>query len=89
MNSDIEILKKKIIYRSNYRGTKEMDKLLGSFTNKYINDLTHDELLDLEKLLNIDDANLYNFYNGLITNIKFDDNNINYLFKNFKYKKID
>ena len=82
-------LKKKIIYRSNYRGTKEMDKLLGSFTNKYINDLTHAELLDLEKLLNIDDANLYNFYNGLITNIKFDDNNINYLFKNFKYKKID
>ena len=89
MNSDIEILKKKIIYRSNYRGTKEMDKLLGSFTNKYINDLTHDELLDLEKLLNIDDANLYNFYNGLITNIKFDDNNINYLFKNFKYKRND
>ena len=66
-----------------------MDKLLGSFTNKYINDLTHDELLDLEKLLNIDDANLYNFYNGLITNIKFDDNNINYLFKNFKYKRND
>ena len=89
MNSDIEILKKKIIYRSNYRGTKEMDKLLGSFTNKYINDLSHDELLDLEKLLNIDDANLYNFYNGLITNIKFDDNNINYLFKNFKYKRND
>ena len=29
MNSDIEQLKKKIIYRSNYRGTKEMDKLLG------------------------------------------------------------
>ena len=36
MDTDIEQLKKKIIYRSNYRGTKEMDKLLGSFTNKYI-----------------------------------------------------
>ena len=27
---------KKIIYRSNYRGTKEMDNLLGEFTKKYI-----------------------------------------------------
>ena len=29
MNFNIDELKKKIIYRSNYRGTKEMDKLLG------------------------------------------------------------
>ena len=34
MTIDIEQIKKKIIYRSNYRGTKEMDKLLGAFTNK-------------------------------------------------------
>ena len=82
---NIEQLKKKIIYRSNYRGTKEMDKLLGAFTNKYINELNDADLIDLENLLNIDDNNLYNFYIGLNTNIKFDDNNINTLFKNFKY----
>ena len=82
---NIEQLKKKIIYRSNYRGTKEMDKLLGAFTNKYINELNEADLIDLENLLNIDDNNLYNFYVGLNTNIKFDDNNINTLFKNFKY----
>jgi antitoxin CptB len=82
---NIEQLKKKIIYRSNYRGTKEMDKLLGAFTNKYINELSDTDLIDLENLLNIDDNNLYNFYIGLNTNIKFDDNNINTLFKNFKY----
>jgi|TARA_B100001059_G_scaffold108253_1_gene108058 antitoxin CptB len=82
---NIEQLKKKIIYRSNYRGTKEMDKLLGAFTNKYINELNDADLIDLENLLNIDDNNLYNFYVGLNTNIKFDDNNINTLFKNFKY----
>ena len=38
MDYDIDQLKKKIIYRSNYRGTKEMDKLLGAFTNRYINE---------------------------------------------------
>ena len=62
MTADIEQIKKKIIYRSNYRGTKEMDKLL-----------------------EIDDNNLYNFYNGLNTDLQFEDNKINNLFKNFKY----
>ena len=55
MDFNIEQLKKKIIYRSNYRGTKEMDKLMGSFTKKYINKLELDDLIDLEKLLNLDD----------------------------------
>ena len=86
MEINIEQLKKKIIYRSSYRGTKEMDKLLGSFTKKYINELDKDDLISLEKLLDIDDDNLYNFYNGLNTNIKFEKNNINSLFKNYIYK---
>jgi len=85
MDFDIEKLKKKIIYRSNYRGTKEMDKLLGAFTKKYINKLSNDDLIDLEKLLDLDDDNLYNFYNSLNTNIKFKKNKINLLFRNFKY----
>jgi len=87
MEINIEELKKKIIYRSNYRGTKEMDKLLGAFTKKYINELNDDDLISLEKLLDIDDNNLYNFYNGLRTNINFDENKINSLFKNFKYNE--
>ena len=33
-----EILKRKIIYRSLHRGTKEMDLLLGTFVIKNIND---------------------------------------------------
>ena len=86
MNLNIYQLKKKIIYRSNYRGTKEMDKLLGAFTNKYINKLNNEDLINLEKLLNLDDNNLYNFYNGLKTDIKIENNNINLLFKNFKYE---
>ena len=85
MTLNIDLLKKKIIYRSNYRGTKEMDKLMGSFTKKYIEQLSHKDLTDLEKLLDIDDTNLYNYYNGLNCDLKFKENYINYLFKNFKY----
>ncbi len=82
---NIDELKKKIIYRSNYRGTKEMDKLLGAFVKKYINDLSHDDLVKLEKLLDIDDSNLYNFLNGLETDFIFEKNNVTDLFKNFDY----
>ena len=85
MTVDIEQIKKKIIYRSNYRGTKEMDKLLGAFTNKYLNQLNYEDLDELIKFLEIDDNNLYNFYNGLNTSVKFEDNKINNLFKNFEY----
>ena len=85
MTLNIDQLKKKIIYRSNYRGTKEMDKLLGAFTKKYIESLNIKDLRDLEELLDIDDTNLYNFYNGLDCDIKIKDNYIYSLFKDFKY----
>ena len=62
-----------------------MDKLLGEFTRKYLDQLNEEDLNQLIKLLEIDDNNLYNFYNGLNTDIRFEDNKINKLFKNFKY----
>tara|TARA_B110000008_G_scaffold276229_1_gene315132 strand:+ start:385 stop:657 length:273 start_codon:yes stop_codon:yes gene_type:complete len=89
MTLNIDLLKKKIIYRSNYRGTKEMDKLLGAFTSKYINLLNDDDLISLEKLLNVSDDDLYNFYNGTKTEVKFKENNIIKLFKKFRYNKDD
>ena len=85
MDINIEQLKKKIIYRSSYRGTREMDKLLGSFTKKYIDKLEIKDLIDLEKLLNFDDNNLYNYYINEKTEIDFEKNKVNSLFKNFKY----
>ena len=85
MTLNIDQLKKKIIYRSNYRGTKEMDKLLGAFTKKYIDKLGLNDLSDLEELLNVDDTNLYNYYNGLDYDFEFKENKIVSLFKNFKY----
>ena len=86
MKFDIDQIKKKIIYRANYRGTKEMDKLLGAFIKKYINILDNKDLLDLMKLLDVDDNSLYNVHNGLEIDLKMEDNNINNLFKNFNYK---
>ena len=60
--ANISILKKKIIYRSEHRGTKEMDLLLSAFVKKYIDSLKKNELCELESLLNIDDEILYKWY---------------------------
>ena len=84
---NIDELKKKIIYRSTYRGTKEMDALISSFTKQIINDLNEDELINLSNLLDIDDENLYKFNQGLSPTVDIEENKISKLFKEFKYNK--
>ena len=79
-----EILMKKIIYRSMHRGTKEMDLLLGNFVKKHINDFSDTELIDLKKLLFIEDEVIYKWYfkknyYGTIAKTK-----VSILLKNFK-----
>ena len=86
MTFSIDDLKKKIIYRSTYRGTKELDKLLSTFTRSIINELNDDELIDLSSLLELDDENLYNFNRGLRTTVTIKDNKVSKLFRNFKYE---
>ena len=84
MTFNINDLKKKIVYRSSYRGTKEMDKLLTNFVKKFINEFNNEDLVSLSKLLEIDDHNLYKFNQGLETTVNFEENKINNLFKNYK-----
>jgi len=49
---------KKLIYRSNHRGTKEMDLLIGGFANNNLQSLTSEELKEFEILLNCTDKEL-------------------------------
>lgn len=86
MSINTEDLKKKIIYRSTYRGTKEMDKLLGSFTKKYINIFDNKELNCLLDLLDLDDENLYKLNQGEDIFIKIKKNKVSDLFKKFIYE---
>ena len=86
MNSNREDLKKKIIYRSTYRGTKELDTLLGSFTKKYINTFNDKELKCLLDLLDLDDENLYKFNQGEDIFINIEKNKVSVLFKDFIYE---
>ena len=84
MTNKLEIFKKKLIYRASYRGTKEMDILLSSFVNKYINKLDESTLVELENFLDFEDETILNFYNYNIVEKKIDKNKISKLFKNHK-----
>ena len=80
---NIKDLKNKIIYRANYRGTKEMDKLLSSFVKIYIDQLIDDDLPLLCNLLDYDDENLYKLNQGLQLTIIIKSNKLTELFKNW------
>ena len=84
MINKLEILKKKIIYRAAYRGTKEMDILLSSFVKKYIDTFDERQLLELDNFLNYEDEIILNFYNLNITEKQIDKNIISTIFKEFK-----
>ena len=77
-------IKRKILYRSEYRGIKEMDLILGSFVKKYINRLNYEDLLDLYDLLNIDDDTIFKWYFDLENNKKIKINKVTDLLKKFK-----
>ena len=81
---ELEIFKKKLLYISNYRGTKEMDILLSEFVKKNINDFDQDLLIELEKFLNFEDEVISNFYNYSIVKNDIDKNKISKIFKMFR-----
>jgi len=86
MNNNIDTLKKKILYRSNYRGTKEMDNLIGSFVKSILEELDLKNLELLNEFIEIDDDNLLKFYRNLDTEFEFKKNIITQKFKDFKLK---
>jgi len=86
MTINIRDLKNKIIYRANYRGTKEMDKLLGTFVKINIDQLIDDDLPLLCDLLDYDDENLYKLNQGLQLTIEIKSNSITELFRNYNYE---
>tara|TARA_Y100000996_G_C21961964_1_gene412628 strand:+ start:199 stop:453 length:255 start_codon:yes stop_codon:yes gene_type:complete len=77
-------LKKKIKYRSEYRGIKEMDLLLGKFVKKFIDTFSYEELVDLYEILEIDDDTIFKWYSGHYENAAIKNNKVSKLLKSFK-----
>ena len=82
--NNIDLLKKKILYRSGHRGFKEMDLLLSNFVKKYINNFNIKELKLLEELLNYDDDSLFKWIFKKKEKTEIPHNEVSNLLKNFK-----
>ena len=77
-----EDIKNKIIYRAQYRGTKEMDILMSKFVKSIINNLNHDDLDNLDKLVNLNDEKLISIRS------KIPDDTLDFITKKFIEFKI-
>ena len=82
--NELELLKSKIKYRSSYRGTKEMDILLSSFVKAVVENLSPNDLHDLNNFINLSDEEIYAIYRNNKSNPNFNNKTIINLFRNFK-----
>ena len=62
--SELEIRRKRLIFRSWHRGTKEMDLILGTFADAYVTTFTESELESYERILSCNDPDLYDWISG-------------------------
>ncbi|MCK6418341.1 MAG: succinate dehydrogenase assembly factor 2 [Alphaproteobacteria bacterium] len=60
----MDTFRKKLIFRSWHRGTKEMDLILGSFADRYVSGFSESELQAYEEILSHSDPDLYNWITG-------------------------
>tara|TARA_B100000029_G_scaffold440007_1_gene456934 strand:- start:38 stop:295 length:258 start_codon:yes stop_codon:yes gene_type:complete len=80
----IDSIKKKIKYRAEYRGIKEMDLLLSRFVKKYIDILNYKELMELYEILEKDDDVIFKWYSDSNCTKEIAENRVSKLLKNFK-----
>ena len=82
MSEELELLKKRLLYRASYRGTKEMDILVKSFVDCIINKLDLNQLEELDKFVNLDDETLQQIKNKKDLNHNFN-RDIVHMFQTF------
>lgn len=63
-SESLETRRKRLIFRSWHRGTREADLLLGSFADRHVPVFDPDQLDRYEGLLEMSDPDLYNWMTG-------------------------
>ncbi len=61
---EIEKKRKRLVFRSWHRGTKEMDLLMGTFADRNVQSFGEDEIAQYDEMLNCSDPDLYNWISG-------------------------
>lgn len=64
LSEDIEMRRKRIYFRCWHRGTKELDVLLGHFADRYLAQMTDQQIGCMEALLECPDHDIYTWITG-------------------------
>jgi antitoxin CptB len=86
MTEDIAIRRKRLLYRSWHRGTREADLLLGPFAERHLGELTPPQLDRYEALLAENDADLYDWISGREAPPPASDSDVLHLIQDFRVR---
>ena len=62
--AEIQNWRKRLIFRSWHRGTREMDLMMGRFADAHVPTFTEEDLNQYEEILSYSDPDLYNWISG-------------------------
>lgn len=63
-SADLDPRRRKALFRSWHRGTREMDLILGGFADDHIGDLSEEEMALYETILDQLDPQLFKWFSG-------------------------
>ncbi|TVR09739.1 MAG: succinate dehydrogenase assembly factor 2 family protein [Salinarimonadaceae bacterium] len=63
-SADLDVRRRRILFRSWHRGMREMDLLMGQFADATISELTDSELDDFELLIEAPDRDIFSWMTG-------------------------
>lgn len=61
---DIDIIKKRLVFRAWHRGIKEMDHICGKYVDANIDKLTLEQLNELQYIMSFEDRDLFSWFMG-------------------------
>jgi antitoxin CptB len=86
MPDEPDIRRKRLLFRSWHRGTKETDLLLGSFAEAHLAGLSEDQLARYEALLEHNDAALFDWITGRVPPPPEHDSDVLRLLSQFRFR---
>lgn len=63
-SNDLDVRRRKALFRSWHRGIREMDLVLGRFADAQIDQLSDDEMDDYEQLMEVPDRDIFRWLTG-------------------------
>jgi antitoxin CptB len=85
MTDNSDIRRKRLLFRSWHRGTKETDLLLGSFAERHLAGFSEAQLDRYEALLDSGDGDLFDWITGRAAPSPDHDCDIMQMLRNFRY----